>query len=87
MQEEIWYNEIMDLDFKTIKGTDQVYFNMYGYPYEIITLKLTKTISIDWAKETRLCQMYRTDKQGWIKSKHQIKTLDELKKIINFFKA
>ena len=85
---EINYKDVMDLGFKEVYHHDEVYFNQYGYKYSIVELKLTKHIFIDWEKPTRMCTLVRiNNKQDCeIQAKYTIKSLEELKKIINFFK-
>ena len=75
----------MDLGFKEIEGSDDVYFNLYGYKYCIIEKKLSKNLFIKWEKETRLCEMFRIDKECSIKKRKPIESLDELKDIIDFY--
>jgi hypothetical protein len=85
-QEKIKYCDVMALEFNTEVSPDSVYFNEYGYDYEIITKQLTKTIYIDWAKETQLAEMIRScKKQKDIINRMPIKNLDHMKELINFF--
>jgi hypothetical protein len=85
MSKEIKYGDIIDLGFEVEECNDPVYFKNHGFQYCIITKKLTKRIYIDWAKETKLCEMIRVDSEDNIKAKHPIKSLAELKYIIDFF--
>lgn len=86
-QEKIKYSEIIALGFTEDMQSDEVYFNEYGFDYCIITKELTKTIHLDWAKETQLCKMVRVDspKTGNVKAELPIRNLEHLKEIINFF--
>jgi len=86
-QEKINYSEIMALGFSEEECSDDVYYKQYGYAYCQITLKLTKRIYLDWAKETQLCEMVRIDspKTCNIKKRMPIKNLAHLKEMINFF--
>jgi hypothetical protein len=86
-QEKINYKEIMDLGFDEVPCNNNVYFNLYGYQYCIITLDLTERIYLDWAKETQLCEMVRIDnkKTGNVKKRVPIKNLEHLKEIVFFF--
>jgi len=85
-QKKIKYCDVMALKFKTEVSPDSVYFDEFGYEYEIITKQLTKTIYIDWAKETQLAEMVRgCKKQKDVLNKMPIKDLDHLKQMINFF--
>lgn len=87
MQERIHYIDIKNLGFKEIDGDCQQYFNEFGFDYVIISKKLTKTISLDWSKESQLCEIIRVDN-----NKHQniirrvpVKNLEHLVEIIDFF--
>lgn len=85
-QEKIKYGDVMALKFKTEVSPDSVYFYEFGYDYEIITKQLTKTIYIDWAKETQLAEIIRgCKKQRDILNRMPIRDLDHLKHLINFF--
>jgi hypothetical protein len=84
-QEKIKYKDIMNLGFKEHFDTDQVYFDEFGFDYAIITKKLEKRISLDWAKDTQLCEMIRLNKTGSIVSKMPMRNLEHLKEIISFF--
>ena len=75
----------MDLGFTEDYQSDSVYEAKYGFPYSIITLKLTKRIYLDWEKETRLCWIVRTDKEGYIQAKRPIYNLNHLKDVVAFF--
>ena len=85
MQERIKYHEIMALGFKEDECEDNVYFKEHGFKYAIISLKLTKYIYIDWAKETKLAEMVRINKEDNVMKRMPIKNLDHLKEIIDFF--
>lgn len=85
-QQEIDYKDIIRLGFTENEDTnDKVYFNKYGFEYVIITKQLTKDIYIDWPKETRLCEMVRTDSEGYIESTMPIRDLEHLEVLIDFF--
>lgn len=85
-QKKIKYSDVMALGFDTEVSPDSVYFDEYGYEYEIITKRLTKTIYIDWAKETQLAEMVRgCKKQKDVYNKMPIRDLEHLKELINFF--
>jgi hypothetical protein len=86
-QEKIEYSKIMNLGFTEEIVKDSVYFNMYGFDYAIIEKQLTPHIAINWAKETQICEMYRVGKksEGDIVARMNIKTLEELQEVINFF--
>ena len=86
-QEQIDYADVIALGFTEEPCEDEVYFNQYGFRYCIITKYLTKKIYLDWAKETRLCEMVRIDspKTAIIKKKMPIKNLEHLREIVDFF--
>lgn len=79
------YSEIINLGFKEEIVNDKVYFNQFGFDYAIITLQLTKSIYLDWSKDSQICKIVRTDKLHNILSQKQIKSFDDLKAIIYFF--
>jgi len=67
---------------------DQVYEDTYGYPYKIIYLNLSKGLELYWHQNTRKCELIRAKKKsGTIISRKDVCTLDELRDIINFWKA
>jgi hypothetical protein len=83
--EQINYKDIMDLGFTEEYHNDSVYQSQYGFPWSIITLKLTKRIYLDWEKETRLCWIYRTDNEEYIQAKRPIYNLAQLRDTVSFF--
>ena len=87
MQQKIKYHEIMSLGFKEEVCSDQQYFKQYGFDYCIITLKLSRKIYIDWAKETQLAEMVRMkdDKTCDIMKRLPINDINHLKEMIDFF--
>ena len=84
--EKIKYADIMALGFKEEKCHDEVYFKQRGFDYVIISKKLTNRIHLSWAKETRVCEIYRCNKKGHIHQRRVIKDLLQLKNIIEFFR-
>ena len=86
-QEKIDYDKIMALGFTEEIGSDDVYYRQNGYEYAIVSKELTKTISLYWEKETKLCKLIRIDipKTGNIKAELPIMNLQHLKDLINFF--
>lgn len=84
-QERIHYKEVMDLGFDEETDDDQVYENEYGYPYKIITKKLTKRISIDWDQVTGFCEVIRCNKEEEIIARERIIDIVMLKRIVSFF--
>lgn len=84
-QEQIKYRDIMSLGFEEIQADDTVYLDQYGYDYVIIQKNLTKKIHLKWHKETRLCELVRTDGKGNIRARRTVSGLNMVKQIINFF--
>lgn len=86
-QEKINYSEIMALGFTEDIQHDSVYEAEHGFAYCIITLKVSKKIYFDWAKETKLCKMVRLSnpKTGDIGNEMPIKNLEHLKELVVFF--
>jgi hypothetical protein len=86
-QKKIRYKEIIDLGFEIIGGNCNVFFETYGYPYNIYKIFLTKKIYIQWHQDSRTCEMFRINSQNEadIKARWEIKDLTELKRIIKFF--
>ena len=85
MQKTIRYKDIAELDFAFQEVDDPVYYAEFGCKYEIITLDLTKKISLDYEKDKRTCRLIRTDKRGNIKAEMPIRDLQMLKDIFKFY--
>lgn len=83
---KINYDEIMALGFKEKPMQDDVYERQNGYPYVLITKKLTKKIYLEWEKETKICKIVRlkSKKTGDI-ANTKVLTLNQVKEIIEFF--
>ena len=77
----------MGLGFKETECSDSVYEGLHGYPYCIVNKKLTNKIYLDWEKDTKHCYLVRLSnpKTGDIAKKVQVKSLEELESIIDFF--
>ena len=86
-QEKINYDEIISLGFTEELSEDKSYFAEHGFDYVIITKDLTKKIYLDWAKETKLCEMVRLDSpnSGNVVKRMPIRNLEHLKELVNFF--
>jgi hypothetical protein len=86
-QEKINYKEIMSLGFNEKLIKDENYFDIYGFKYAIITLNLTDTIYLTWDKNTQFCDLERVDnpKTCNIKAYYKVPTLENVKKLIDFF--
>jgi hypothetical protein len=81
----IKYIDVIRLGFKIEKANDNVYFNEYGFNYEIITFKLSENCEIDWAKESHKCEILKCDSEGNVLKKINIPNLEELQKIIEIY--
>lgn len=82
---EIDYEDIKSLGFETEKVKDELFYNQNGYHYKIVTLRLTKSVFVDWDIETRMCELQRRSKHGTILGRMIVHNLDHLKEIIDFY--
>jgi hypothetical protein len=85
MINDIHYSDVVRLGFKTEKVHDKVYFDEYGFNYEIISFKLNRNNVIDWAKESRKCEILVCSDEGDVLERIEIKDLAELEIIIKIF--
>lgn len=85
MKTDIKYSDVKRLGFKFEKSDDKVYFEEYGFKYEIITFNLSKYNIIDWAKESRECKILECDNEGNVLHTINISSLEELEKIIKIY--
>jgi len=85
MVTDIKYSDVIRLGFKVEKSNDKIYFNDYGFEYEIITFELNKYSCIDWAKESRKCEILKCNKEGDVLERIDIPNLSELEKIIEIY--
>ena len=83
---DIYYDDVMSLKFKRIDSRDSVFFNQYGFEWFIVEKKLNKRTYLDWNCVTNKVQLVRTDKEGYIIGKVNIRTLSQLKEVITFYK-
>lgn len=81
-QEKIEYAEVIALGFKEKIIEDSVFFNQYGYKHSIIDRKVFKNLYFEWNKSTRLCELVRTDKEGFIILNLPILNFEHLKEMI-----
>jgi len=86
-QEKINYDKIMALGFSEEIVDDYNYHAEHGYDYAIIIKQLTKTISLVWDKETKLCRLIRIDdpNTGSIVSELSVINLQHLSELIDFY--
>lgn len=88
-QQQIRYKDVMELGFIETQCPDNVFRDEYGYDYKVVEFKIAKLISIYWDIETRTCELIRINNNVDcdIRARYPIKNLEELKTIIDFFKA
>jgi len=97
-QEQINYQDVIDLGFEREDHYDTVFFEHNGYNWFTVELILSKrffeyrgqanyeVIYADWDCRTHKVEIVRMeDKDGVILGEIKIKTLDELKKAIEFY--
>ena len=82
----IWYADIIELGFSVDECKDNVFERQYGFPYRIITKKLTKKMALQYNQEDGTCEAHRTNKDGDILGTVHIHTIDGVKAFINFYK-
>lgn len=83
-QQEINYKDVIDLGFNVEQGNDNVYYNIHGHNYTIVTLDLKHRFICNWDCTTRLVEIMKCDKEGNILSTMQIMDESHLKHMINF---
>jgi hypothetical protein len=82
----IWYADIIELGFSVDECKDNVFEREYGYPYRIITKKLTKNISIEYRQPEGTCRVYRTNKDGYVLGEIELDDIESIKVFIEFYK-
>ena len=87
MENRIWYKDIKRLGFKEDPQTDDVYKDKYGYGYRIVTKQLTRTIYLDWERETGKCYLVRLKKggKGDVANRMEIMDVESLESIMDFY--
>ena len=87
-RQRIDYGDIIDLGFTVELSPDSVYFDEYGFEYEIITKHLSKRIYIDWDKVDGKAKLVRLAKdKSSIISERPVNNLIHLKELIEFFEG
>ena len=84
MENRIWYKELLMLGFDKKSAKDEVFFDLYGYEYFWMTLRLHDDILAEWSPTSGEVTLYRTDKNGTTFTKN-ITNYDELYELILFF--
>jgi len=85
MKTNIKYSDVIRLGFKETKVKDDTFFKEFGFGYSIIEFKLNKYSCIDWAKESRKCEILKCGKEGDVLERIDIPNLLELEKIIEIY--
>lgn len=84
MENRIWYKELLSLGFDKKSAKDEVFFDLYGYEYFWMTLRLHDDILAEWSPTSGDVTLYRGDKKG--KSYNmKVTNYDELYKLVAFF--
>lgn len=84
MENRIWYKELLSLGFDKKSSKDEVFFDLYGYEYFWMKLRLHDDILAEWSPTSGEVTLYRTDKNGTTFTKN-ITNYDELYELILFF--
>ena len=87
MENRIWYKDIKRLGFEEQVQEDNVYKDKYGYGYVIIKKQLTKTIYLDWERETGKCYLVRLKRggRGDIANRIEIMDVESLESMMDFY--
>lgn len=86
-QEQIEYKTVIELGFKREEMEDDVFTDTYGFNWFLVTYKVTKSITIHWDCNDRTIKVLRCNKEGAVLGEINLKTLEELKSFINFYKS
>ena len=87
-RQRINYADVVELGFNIQRGSDKVYFDEYGFEYEIITKNLSKRIYIDWDKVDGKAKLVSLAKDKYsIISERPVNNLIHLKEVIDFFEG
>jgi len=83
-QKKINYADIIALGFKEELTYDSVFEKIHGYPFVIISKKLTKNVYLEWRQDTRKCNGFAIDnkRKGNILYEFKVKNLKHLKKLL-----
>ena len=97
-QEQINYQDVIDLGFEREEHSDTIFFEQYGFNWFTVELELSRRffhhkgyadeeiLLLIWNCETHLVKFVRiADREGDILGEIKIKSLDELKKAIEFY--
>lgn len=74
------YKDVINLGFKEEIVSDNVYYNIHGFNYCIISLNLDRTgaLTLYWRKEDKQFEFFRCTKKGNILHKKELKDKEAL---------
>ena len=81
------YQDVIDLGFERIDDNDTVHSREYGFEYFRVELQLARRIWAEWCCTSRTVRIINLNKDADIIGQIDIKSLDELKSLIKFFKG
>lgn len=81
-QQEINYQDVIDLGFKRGEMNDSVHQKQYGYDDFWVERKLGKRHTASWENKTRYARVTRHDKGGYIVYTWLVRDLEELKALL-----
>lgn len=82
---KIRYQDVIDLGFRHIEDSNEVWRKEKGFEYFRVEYKLTKRQFIEWDVEDRTCTVIRIDKDYNILHKWTLPDLETVKHIISLF--
>ena len=82
--DRIWYKELVLLGFDKKSDKDEVFFDLYGYEYFWMILRLHDDIVADWSPTSGEVTLYRDDGEER-PFMMNITNYDELYKLVAFF--
>jgi hypothetical protein len=85
MQEKINYKDVIALGFERDEQSDDIFFNQYGFPYSIVSMKLAKNIISSWDCVDRTVKIDRLSKEQDILGTILCKNLSEVKEYLKFY--
>ena len=83
----IKYKDLIDLGFKREDYQDSVYFSQTGYQPFYLTLDITQRISFQYNAGYEYVSLLRCNKEGAILGEIRLDNIEEIKRLVNFFKG
>ena len=83
--QEIAYIDAINLGFERKDHCDAVFAKLYGFELFTVEKKISKQIYLTWDCNTRKVTMLRIDKDGNIKGRMQIVSLNHLVEVMLFY--